>query len=760
MEFLERVRWTNETPAIYVNYYYEYQRDGANMKYRVKVVVEPVTGQRYFGYPINIKVTSEGVDRQTAQIKGNSPSQWSSNIEWTSDWWIVSNKVTGTTSLALNMTSNNRNQTNYYNLAVAPAYTSVSTWSVASKTETSITLNWATAHTCSSIRYGKANNDYTTASVNASSGQVTISGLTAGQTYTLYFMPCRKDSGLWGDGSADNWKTLANQQTHPNPYATGMPNFNIESPVTITIANPLGRECTVTMLDVNNNVVGSRTTTGTTVTGFNEVAEYTALYNSIPSANNAKYKIKVEKTQGGSSSVTSSAVGTYSVVNSLCNPDFSDFRFFDDDYDIVDLTGNNQYVVPRYSDVAVIISEANKAEAQKGATMSKYQIIIGTALDEVAYSSQMDVSKVINNAPSGEITVYAIDSRGVSTAVTKSAAAVKNYTDIQRGSISVERQSNIGEETTLSFSGTFWNENFGDVQNDIVEVKYRYKKTNESWPVPEVWNGQTQIVPTKNGNDYSFSNTIKGDLSTGFDVSYSYNIEVMVTDKLSSTVFSVTLGSGRPNMAISENGVSINGKYDDQLDDGLQVNGKIYLNGVEMGGVDIPQQPTAPSNPSTDDLWIDTDDVTYQLQVDSAVSTTSHNPIENQAITNYVKPYIDDTGWVDLSSYVNTANFAIRSDSAQFKPMARRIGKVVFWKGAIYCHTTLNQEQGTLLTNIPQQFMPNREVAGCGNHYNLNRIFSIWTEGRDIKVNEGYSVPSTNFWQGYSLSCLGPYTID
>ena len=642
MEFLERVRWTNETPAIYVNYYYEYQRDGANMKYRVKAVVEPVKGQSYFGYPINIKVTSEGVDRQTAQIKGNSPSQWSSNIEWTSDWWIVSNKVTGTTSLALNMTSNNRNQTNYYNLAVAPAYTSVSTWSVASKTETSITLNWATAHTCSSIRYGKANNDYTTASVNASSGQVTISGLTAGQTYTLYFMPCRKDSGLWGDGSADNWKTLANQQTHPNPYATGMPNFNIESPVTITIANPLGRECTVTMLDVNNNVVGSRTTTGTTVTGFNEVAEYTALYNSIPSANNAKYKIKVEKTQGGSSSVTSSAVGTYSVVNSLCNPDFSDFRFFDDDYDVTDLTGNNQYVVPRYSDVAVIISEANKAEAQKGATMSKYQIIIGTALDEVAYSSQMDVSKVINNAPSGEITVYAIDSRGVSTAVTKSAAAVKNYTDIQRGNISIERQNNVGEAVTLSFSGTFWNENFGAVQNDIVEVKYRYKKTNESWPVPEVWNGTTSITPTKNENNYSFNGSIKGDLSTGFDVSYSYNIEVMVTDKLSSTVFSVTLGSGSPNMAFVDGGVSFLGKFDEndttnkvQINGNTKITGDTTLVGDENvdGDIDITGNYKINGTP----LNIPT--------LDNAVSTTSTNGVENQAITNYVNSKHSDTGW-------------------------------------------------------------------------------------------------------------------
>lgn len=75
-------------------------------------------------------------------------------------------------------------------------------------------------------------------------------------------------------------------------------------------------------------------------------------------------------------------------------------------------------------------------------------------------------------------------------------------------------------------------------------------------------------------------------------------------------------------------------------------------------GADIPQQDTAPSNPQEDDLWIDTDDSGYQLVVDSTVSTTSTNPIENQAITNFVKGvelYYNvngTTGTVNLSDSV------------------------------------------------------------------------------------------------------------
>lgn len=54
----------------------------------------------------------------------------------------------------------------------------------------------------------------------------------------------------------------------------------------------------------------------------------------------------------------------------------------------------------------------------------------------------------------------------------------------------------------------------------------------------------------------------------------------------------------------------------------------------------IPQQATAPVSPSENDLWIDTDADTNIITVDSTVSTTSSNPISNQAITNYVNNLI------------------------------------------------------------------------------------------------------------------------
>lgn len=62
-------------------------------------------------------------------------------------------------------------------------------------------------------------------------------------------------------------------------------------------------------------------------------------------------------------------------------------------------------------------------------------------------------------------------------------------------------------------------------------------------------------------------------------------------------------------------------------------------------GADIPQQDTAPSNPQEDDLWIDTDDNTSLVVIDSTVSTTSTNPVQNQAITNYVNSISNHTSY-------------------------------------------------------------------------------------------------------------------
>ena len=112
------------SPDIAITPAYEMQRSGANMQYRIRVTVGTVTGQSYFGFPIYLKVYLQNSLKVTHTLKSASPSQWSSNIVYTTDWFTISNKTSGTTALSLNLYSGSgstRNSTYAYSLPIEPA---------------------------------------------------------------------------------------------------------------------------------------------------------------------------------------------------------------------------------------------------------------------------------------------------------------------------------------------------------------------------------------------------------------------------------------------------------------------------------------------------------------------------------------------------------------------------------------------------------------------------------------------------------------
>ena len=112
------------SPDIDIQPAYEMRRSGADMQYRIRVTVGTITGQSSFGFPIYLKVYLQSSLKDTETLKSASPSQWSSSIVYTSDWFTVSNKTSGTTSLSLNIYSgsgSSRNSTYSYSLPIEPA---------------------------------------------------------------------------------------------------------------------------------------------------------------------------------------------------------------------------------------------------------------------------------------------------------------------------------------------------------------------------------------------------------------------------------------------------------------------------------------------------------------------------------------------------------------------------------------------------------------------------------------------------------------
>lgn len=192
-------------------------------------------------------------------------------------------------------------------------------------------------------------------------------------------------------------------------------------------------------------------------------------------------------------------------------------------------------------------------------------------------SESSDLIRTINNSTSGIYEIYAIDSRNNSTLVTKFADSVKQYTPLVRNTnYSVERDDGgIGGNVTLSFSGTIWNDSFGLVANGFRTAKYLFKKTDSSQWI-DLGSSMTNITPTLNGNNFSFTGLIRSNnADTTWDLDSSYDIKVILEDELSSVEFETVLSSAIPNISLSKNGVGIMCDYDETLGGLVQVGGKV-----------------------------------------------------------------------------------------------------------------------------------------------------------------------------------------
>ena len=258
-------------------------------------------------------------------------------------------------------------------------------------------------------------------------------------------------------------------------------------------------------------------------------------------------------------------------------PIFTDFDYNDINSTTLALTGNSKYNINGYSTIRVSISTLNKAVAQKGATMVKYQFMIGNDTREVPYSDNSEVYIDIPNASVGEYKVFAIDSRNNSTLVTKVASQIINYEPLylNTSTCNVERSDGgVGENVTLTYNGNLWNNSFGSVSNSITLSKYEFKKVGE-----ENWvTGLTNITPTISDNTLTFSGQVASNESGyTFAINDAYNFKITLQDKLSTVILELTpLPSGIPNISLNKNGVGIMCDYDETLGGLMQVGGQIF----------------------------------------------------------------------------------------------------------------------------------------------------------------------------------------
>lgn len=470
-------------------------------------------------------------------------------------------------------------------LTTIPRYANLTNLSVESKTINTITLKYTTdrpAWLFVNLNNGEdwLNNGEPFVS-NTTSGTFTIKFKDRASTkyldpntnYNITIL-CRsisRDSGL-------NTSKNISVSTYDVAKITSVPNINIGSAHTIIWSNPSGATTNLKLCKTDNSTIIDYGT----VTGTSKAITPTAsiIYALTPNSNTYTARYILTTTANGKS-YTNSKDFTFTVTNS--NPTFNNFTYQDTNTTITALTGNNQILVNGYSNVKATISTANKATSKNSATMKSYKLLIGTKNTTANYNASADVNMSINQVNNNVIDLYAIDSRGNSTKVSKTAT-IKNYSNIKITSLIATRQNNVGTITTLKFEGEFWNASFGSVTNTITSCKYKYKTTSNS-----TWiDGKTALTYTISGSKITGNLNIQGDAGTdGFSVSNSFDIQLILADKLSSTTYNIILTSGNPALAIYKNSIAIGQQYDTNEGSKLQVNGNTsvagygkYANGI------------------------------------------------------------------------------------------------------------------------------------------------------------------------------------
>lgn len=485
---------------------------------------------------------------------------------------------------------------------------------------------------------------------------------------------------------------------------TSAPDFNDEENPIITYENKAGssvdllQACISLTGSVDNIEYRDVPKTGTLSYTFELTEEERKLLRKATINNPTRNVYFMIKTIIGEVEyVSKSEAKTLTIINA--DPDFNNFEFADINPKTVKLLEgdsaiSSQSVILGYSNIKVTIPVANKAVAQKEATMSKYRF----NNNEENYSDTETVSITSNGVTSGDFSVYAIDSRGNSKRKDKSAINVIDYKPLQKGNITTNRENGTSEDVMLNIDGIINLINFGTKTNSILSAQYRYSIAGKNeWS--ELAN--LEIIVDENGN-FSFDGKIKGDTDTlGFNVENAYNIEVYVKDELSEIKYTSNIGAGIPHIAYAKNGVSIMGKYDESVGGLLQVGGK--------------------SITSTDTLPIGA-----IVDYDGDTVPSGYELVE------------DDSGWLNLT-FPDTSLFKQYNtfQTCQY----RKIGDRLIFRGMIDVATENNNSTDVVCKMQNADYAPSIDryvcvaTAGAELDYGGYPLNLIVTSNGELKVN-------------------------
>ena len=302
---------------------------------------------------------------------------------------------------------------------------------------------------------------------------------------------------------------------------TAAPNFtDIDNP-TINYQNPAGNS--VTSLQACISLTGSIDDisyrnipkTGTSYTFELTEAERNVLRSATPNSNTLSVIFYIKTVIGGQT-FYSTSFKTLTIVNA--NPTMPNPSYQDTNSTTTAITGNNQHIIQKQSSLSINIPAAT---AQKYATITKYQVTINGITREQASAGTMSWG-VLDVSQNIAAIIKAIDSRG--NAVTKSMEITIDAWQQPYAVISCKRENNFYTDTVLNVSPTVSSLS----GQNTVTIQEQHKKTSES-----AYSTLVNVTP----------NT---DTTLQLDNTYDWNVKIIVSDRLASTTYNITVQKGMP----------------------------------------------------------------------------------------------------------------------------------------------------------------------------------------------------------------------
>ena len=413
----------------------------------------------------------------------------------------------------------------------------------------------------------------------STTAQLTLTGLSANTTYYVQVYARRVYNQVGGYSSGTtNIKTLGGGVLN----SAGNTTIDSGSPTSAIKWTCYSTSFTHTLkVRVGNSVYATRTLTATVGSNIAYTFTYTSsekatLLNLMANTKTLTVSYDLVTTSGSTQIGTTSTVTATLSVSSLSNPewDSESWTYEDTDSETTAVTENNQVLIKAFSELEVTIPSAT---AKNGASITKYSVSIGGKTVDSTTSGAIAFGTIDNSYGEVAITISATDSRG-NVITINGILSVLNFSEIYFNDYAIRRINNVEREVHLAFSGRISTIMVDDVnKNALQSAKFRYKKTTDS-----TYSAYINLSVT--ATSYSFSFTTNDLGGVDFDSDYAYDIEVVVSDKISSDTLQLYLANGIPLISARSEKVGINmpnPQYELHIGSGTSDTNLLGLNSID-----------------------------------------------------------------------------------------------------------------------------------------------------------------------------------